>query len=177
MLTKKKTSYKLYLSLLLLSSCGESSHDWKDRVSPTPYDIPSKEEFDLEIQDIITLFREDANTHQVDVTEGFERLKAARFNDEDFNDNNDNDRAVGRCYNVSDFRGRPLYSRLYIKTSWKNQKGKPYSFKGLVYHELGHCILGLDHSTYQGIMFPSLSTESFYKSNWPDLVNGLFSKN
>lgn len=122
-LAKKKIDCKVFLSLLLLSSCGESSHDWKDRVSPTPYDIPSKEEFDLEIRDIISLFREDASAHQVDVTEGFERLKVARFNDEDFNDNNDNsDGAVGRCYNVSDFRGRPLYSRLYIKSSWKNQK-------------------------------------------------------
>jgi hypothetical protein len=39
--------------------------------------------------------------------------------------------------------------------------------KIIVYHELGHCVLGLDHSTELGIMYPSRVPEVVYKLN-PD---------
>lgn len=47
-------------------------------------------------------------------------------------------------------------------------------FKSLLYHEFGHCLLGLDHS--DGLMAPFLLPESYLESSWGELVKSLFNK-
>jgi hypothetical protein len=46
----------------------------------------------------------------------------------------------------------------------------------LVFHELGHCLLNLDHSDHLAIMWPYLLTQSFYLAHRTALVDELFSK-
>ena len=47
--------------------------------------------------------------------------------------------------------------------------------KALVYHELGHCLLGLSHRE-NGIMIPQMMTRKEYVNNWDKLVVQLFNK-
>lgn len=46
--------------------------------------------------------------------------------------------------------------------------------KGLMYHELGHCVLGLDHVDGVDIMAPTLLSCSTFQDNWDVLVDDLF---
>lgn len=51
-----------------------------------------------------------------------------------------------------------------------------YKFKALIYHELGHCLLGRQHTNdLRSLMYPIISdNESFYRVFWKDLVHELF---
>jgi hypothetical protein len=51
-----------------------------------------------------------------------------------------------------------------------------YAHKGLMFHELGHCLLDYGHAakSSQRIMAPSLLQEQDYKVNWASLMQDLF---
>jgi hypothetical protein len=48
----------------------------------------------------------------------------------------------------------------------------PYQKRELMFHELGHCVLGLNHS--DGLMSPKMHRESELKENWKAWVDDLF---
>ena len=45
--------------------------------------------------------------------------------------------------------------------------------KPLMYHEFGHCLMNLEH-TSDGIMQPYLQSSDYYKDDWDNLVESLF---
>lgn len=47
--------------------------------------------------------------------------------------------------------------------------------KALLYHELGHCVLGLGHTEQdpQTMMSPIMNDDEFYKKNWDGLVQDM----
>lgn len=55
-------------------------------------------------------------------------------------------------------------------------KPNSYTHKGLVFHELAHCLLDYGHApeSSQRIMAPALLWEEVYKLNWSSLVEDLF---
>jgi len=78
-------------------------------------------------------------------------------------------------------------SLIYIDDRYKNKKLHNYVFTALVYHELGHCLLRLDHDdkSYRTIMsespIPRKGPEwdewnKFYKQNWQLVLTDLFTR-
>jgi len=65
----------------------------------------------------------------------------------------------------------PTFGILINENGW-NSYGE-YERKELIFHELGHCGLGLGH-TEIGLMAPRMHTEAEIKKNWKDWVDLLF---
>jgi hypothetical protein len=65
----------------------------------------------------------------------------------------------------------PGFGILFNEDRW--DKFGPYQKRELVFHELGHCVLGKDHSE-PGLMAPSMHSEKEIKKNWEAWVNELF---
>ena len=74
---------------------------------------------------------------------------------------------AGRC--TVSFNSYSRFRHIKVKSGYL-----PWQLKGLVYHEFGHCLLGLGHANY-GIMLSEMQSEEYYKNNWLDLVKVLFS--
>lgn len=78
---------------------------------------------------------------------------------------------VGRCY----FSTSLLVPRtVQILRGFVNSDS--LSMKGLVFHELGHCLLGQDHASQSSLdmMAPYMLREDEYGIFWKILVQGLF---
>ncbi len=92
-----------------------------------------------------------------------------------FADKEEGDSTVGECIVYSNEQGKVIYKELQLlqpywgEASWQTKET-------LLYHELGHCALNLDHVN-QGsgaIMEPTVLFDSFASSNWPRLVKNEF---
>jgi hypothetical protein len=59
-------------------------------------------------------------------------------------------------------------------TYWKS--ASPARKENLIFHELGHCDLNLNHTEEYGIMFFSLLGTDFYKEYREDLIEDLFGR-
>lgn len=46
--------------------------------------------------------------------------------------------------------------------------------ENLLFHELGHCILGLGHNKYKSVMYPSILDPDYYLENRKQLLDDLF---
>jgi hypothetical protein len=67
------------------------------------------------------------------------------------------------------------YKTIYINPdSWSNMTELERKF--LLYHELGHCDLGLDHSTTLTIMYPYTLTQHTYENNPEYFIKLLFTQ-
>lgn len=83
----------------------------------------------------------------------------------------DSPNVVGRCY---------FSTSLLIPRTVQILKGfvnaDSLTMKGLVFHELGHCLLGQDHVTENALdlMAPFMLREDEYGTYWKILVQGLF---
>lgn len=78
---------------------------------------------------------------------------------------------VGQC----EYYGDNEYKAVTIlKSAW--ERGTPQFKKTLLYHELGHCALNLDHTagTETAIMNPHVLSDYEAASTWFDLVVELF---
>ena len=71
--------------------------------------------------------------------------------------------AVGYCV--------PRFGILIDIDSWN--KFGPLQRKELVFHELGHCVLSLEHSEL-GLMAPNMHSEEELDMMWPKYLNLLF---
>lgn len=79
-------------------------------------------------------------------------------------------RAAGLCYSQT---------RSYIEISGPSWEiFDEWQRRALVFHELGHCVLGLDHSPRSAIniMAPVVLPSAIAKAHWPALVDKLFNK-
>lgn len=79
---------------------------------------------------------------------------------------------------VGDFVAGYCLPRLVVvlsKTFW--EWASPLERRTLVYHELGHCSLGLEHGSpddMADIMNPYVLPDDAVEDNWPQLVDRLF---
>jgi hypothetical protein len=64
----------------------------------------------------------------------------------------------------------PSFGILLNENHWG--KYGPYQRLELMYHELGHCALGLDHS--EGLMSPAIHSEKEVEANWSEWREELF---
>lgn len=79
----------------------------------------------------------------------------------------DNEAMIGYCM---------LYSQIkFVREYWDMATAQ--TRRTLVYHELGHCALRLDHSKEDSfdIMNPYILSDNITREAWPELVNQLFS--
>lgn len=83
----------------------------------------------------------------------------------------DSPRVVGRCY-----YGESLLVPRTVQVLKGFVNSNSLSMKGLVFHELGHCLLGQDHVDQNKVdlMIPYMMQESEYGTYWKILVEGLF---
>ena len=154
-----------------MGACGDVT-----QIKPDRYVHP-------DLTELVDQFRADAEARQVDTSAGFGKLRIINFVDSLVTSkkvDGSHSRAIGVCkyYKSKYVRGvywREIYLErsVYEKTIEKN----PKFFEALVYHELGHCVLDLEHVTkWSSIMHskvPPFSSEKF-KVKWPEMVDELF---
>lgn len=90
------------------------------------------------------------------------------------NEPNSEDR-VGVCYIWEDEKGRFVKAQVQLlRGDWDE-----IELRGLIYHELGHCVLGLDHvvgtRSRPTIMNPYLYHAELYLEFWDQMLSDLFS--
>lgn len=81
---------------------------------------------------------------------------------------------VGVCYLWEDEKRRLHKTQVQLlEGDWD-----PKELEGLVYHELGHCVLGLDHQdgtvAHPTMMNPYLYTTDVYRIYWEQMVDEIF---
>ena len=84
----------------------------------------------------------------------------------------DTTKMVGYCLHLGSFFNYISYSSIHEE--YFNELPE-FQKRDLVFHELGHCLLGLDH-TEDGIMKSSLSWSWDYKYNWERHLHEMFSR-
>jgi len=154
--------FKLLLISMFLTACGTKADDFIRReVNPKPpaYSI------DPVMQPMIDQFMDDAHAYDADTSRaGY--LRIAEFAEIG------RDQVVGVCSEYTFSNGELSYLQVTIRPDFAERLDSP-SYAGLMYHELGHCILNLEHSE-TGIMAPVMYSESYYEENWDELVEELF---
>ncbi len=100
---------------------------------------------------------------------------------------------VGVCYTWTDSRGNLARAQVEIlEHNGSGGKWDPDALKGLVYHELGHCLLALNHvcelvnsdgttntsckynATNPYMMFPTMYWAQVYRDYWGTMVDYMF---
>lgn len=85
------------------------------------------------------------------------------------------DDAVGLCYAFVYSNGKPYFRKIEIlKSFWDT--ATPQTKRVLVYHELGHCALDLNHKPVNSptIMAPYVLSDKVSTLSWYFLVKGMF---
>ena len=85
---------------------------------------------------------------------------------------------IGRC-NIWTYPDGAVAKKTIQLLSSFWQKASPICKASLVYHELGHCALDLDHAgdDDKAIMRPTIFCGEYAEDNWLDLVKALFQAN
>lgn len=99
------------------------------------------------------------------------------------------DNRVGVCYAWVNAQKEMIKGRIEILNN--NGRGEPWdadTLRGVVFHELGHCVLGLPHSCnpvglpactvdYENpsMMWPWIYPATVYQNHWQRMVDGMFS--
>jgi hypothetical protein len=148
-----------FLQILFLIGCGEQLYPRTQAPSLPPYDI------DLLVIPIIEEFAQDAIKYGIDVSSDKAKLRIVKFEIPKRN-------FAGTCVSHP-FEGEVYYTEIILDPRYKTD---PVTLKGLMYHELGHCLLQKQHTSEQPktIMSPSLATVCFYEQLWTNLVSNLF---
>lgn len=149
--------YVFSIVFVLMAACGQP---------PAPYfrpDPPSAP--DADVAELVEEFYQDAEGH------GIYAVESITFVDGFF----ERDKQILGTCSVSGNRRWVQLSR-----AWWDVMGEPQR-RLLIYHELGHCALDLDHAegTVNGwpmIMSPYMSISKDPTPAWSSLVNQLFSR-
>lgn len=171
---------KVYMLALLLVGCGSIENQEPD---------PSTNISDSTLNEYYTQFIQEckAVSHTLCAT-NTPKLRTIQFVDEKFIDdlakNAGNPppitKRVGVC--VAEYRLDTITrSYVYIlKHDGYNYAWHPDALRALVFHELGHCLLQLDHpsparpSTDPAIMNSQMYSVKTYQLNWESMVAELF---
>ena len=157
---------KRFLFIALLIGCGETINDWEDKLYPEyePYVI-EREEPVPSIAAIVDDFLYDCGElHGADVSK-ISKLKYIRYGDPT---TEAKPFRIGVCYSNRNKNGSIVKSRIVVE----KLKSK-IRLKALIYHELGHCVMGFPHAPQEpySIMSPAIkSKDSYYEEHWDDLV-------
>ena len=176
------------VGLFITTSCGTLDQQPEDRTSPSPTATPSSNKVqqrmlnfllknvtvDFELYPHVVEFVTSCSLVGGEFTNQCEKRLMALDKIEMVDAFENSPNVVGRCY----------YGR-FITTPRTVQILKGYvdsdslSMKGLVFHELGHCLLGQDHTAANSIdiMSPYVMQEEEYGAYWKTLVKGLFDPN
>jgi hypothetical protein len=89
--------------------------------------------------------------------------------------------AMGMCSTYRSNKDGSLHQAdVQIKrTNYSGEKWKESEFKGLVFHELAHCLLLAPHSSSVGfpdLMNPSMWPNSMYVQNLPEMIDRVFKR-
>lgn len=163
---------------MITVSCGPGG---ADKTVPMSYDKPrsqpSYEEIPNEIKPHFSEFLEYCRSSQVvdkdTCSRNLESFYGIVFENHPIV--KDQPEVVGNCQ-VYEVNGKPYARKIII--SKKMVDYKSLQFKSLIWHELGHCLLDLDHVPFnRGIhmMNPSLMPEIELGKRWSYLVNTFFS--
>lgn len=167
MLLFRMRVYAVFMTVL--TGCGADAVDWiREKISPG-HDIPSHY-IDPAFEEAIESFREDAAIWGADVS-GFDYLLRVEFGDPQ---GDKNPIAAGLCQ--THYRGNEIsYTVITIHEAFRDRTDT-LSFKALMYHELGHCVLQKEHASMDPhvIMSPQLASEAYFFLNWDPLVKYFF---
>ena len=157
--------------LFILFGCGPDFkfpdwRDWRDKDIGPEYTIPDKN-YDDDLDGYLEDFVADAESYGVDLPHlsKLRKIEWGETRDEE------NPRRVGVCYSYSN-RSGVIYTEIVISNEFKNNGS--ITLRALMYHEFGHCILGLPHELGRTIMAPALHSRYYYKRCWEPLVEQLF---
>lgn len=173
------------MSLILTTACMLVACGTQETVTTTlrnptePTDKPTKptETNDSRIQKYVDEFKQrciDLN-HRA-CLKRWTRLESVLFVERSVIQNEPgSENRVGVCYVWEDGNKRLVKAKVQIlqDIEWNDEE-----LKGLVYHELGHCALGLDHTNgtkgHPTIMNPYLYHAMIYIEFWEQMVSELF---
>jgi hypothetical protein len=158
-----------FLSLALAMSCGVSEDYVPYKMVPRVSGDFPKVEADLEATMLVRQFYADGQSLQKSVAMDVTRVYFVDSFDEE------NSRVIGRCLIYGFEDGSTSHKEVEIlKPFW--DKASWTSKRTLVYHELGHCALELDHTAPQSgaIMQPTMIFDDHAADNWFDLVTEEF---
>ncbi len=166
--TLTKALFKVLIASapLLITACGsdERSSTKGSDVSgryDINHDIPLDRSNPL-LEGYIAEFVIEAENRGIDVTLNLEELRVARFVNEIVDEKTGNRGVLGQCTTGSITAGKNNvslggYRKItilepeirfaeYNKAPFANEQDKEYSLKTTIYHELGHCLLDLEHA-------------------------------
>jgi hypothetical protein len=165
---------KITITTVLLSlvigacvACGTG-----DIFEPTPnYNPPVNKTYDVEIDEelemFVNLFMHDCNTRRTDCKYRLQRIKEIKVVDMPDLDKSDNEVVIGLCYDTI-FSKRVHINRDVINFSDRY-------LQALMYHELGHCMYGLDHlQESDKLMSPAMPSFPVLIRDWKTLVEEMF---
>jgi hypothetical protein len=149
-----------YLTILALTSCGHGPR-------PNSSFLPALPEYDIDpsIVPLIDEFVQDALRYNIDLADMRSKLRIIKFK-------MPKEGYAGTCY-LHRHEGEVHYTEIILDPRYRTYTT---SLRGLMYHELGHCLLLKAHSNEvpKTIMSPTLASECFYRQLWTKLVKNLF---
>ena len=154
--------------VLLLTSCGpDSPTDWHN--VPWQKDPPpvKAEEPIPQLKEILDNFLYDYGVvYKADVS-SVSKLEFIRYGNPA---TKENPNQVGVCWTWSYNSGAVYKSNITVM-----EMDTATSIRALLYHELGHCVLGLDHTTQESktMMSPTMHDDMYYEENWDILVKDM----
>lgn len=179
---------RLLLSLLLLNSVGCAKPKETAKI-PDKY-------HDARLQFYLDEFVADAQKNGVTVSAGIvESLRVMKFVSDVDQEKLARGQAVsgdsgtiGTCASFSEQKSMNAgfktfytkangWSEVWIDDELDAKNSHPMALKELIYHELGHCLLGLDHVQPKphSIMSPEMSLNGkWLTSNWDSLIEDFF---
>jgi predicted metal-dependent hydrolase len=167
----KLAIFTLILSTLAAAcvACGTG-----DIFEPTPpYNTPTtgnktyETEIDEELELFVALFMADCEAKRKDCKYRLNKIKEIKVVDMPDLDKSDNEMVIGLCYDS-----------LFTKRVHVNREIIHYAdryLQALVYHELGHCMYGLDHvEESDKLMSPAMPSFTALMRDWGKLVEEMF---
>jgi hypothetical protein len=155
-------------AMLLTTACGKDEilGDWDKKPEEKPTAI-EKEEPVTGLKSLLNSFLSDCRDKYGADTSDVDKLEFIRYGDPS---TEEQPQTVGVCNSWHDESGDLVRSNIVVK-EMKN----PVMAKALMYHELGHCVLGLEHTSQESktIMSPSMLPSVYYSYNWESLVKDL----
>jgi hypothetical protein len=155
---------KHIIPLLLLSSCGSSPSDWMTiHVTMAPFE---RKPVTPTLQLLVDEFIVECGENYARDLSSLRKMESIEYGDPS---TKESPFVVGMCmqwYSQGTFRkGNIVVKKLY----------DPMLNKAIMFHELGHCVLGLSHveQSDKEIMSPFMMSSSYYEKNWTSLVRNL----
>lgn len=160
----------IYLLGLFLGACVACGTDDIFQQPPT-YTTPTNRiyetDIDEELELFVTLFMRDCEARRTDCKKKLERIKEIKVVDMPDLDKTDNEIVIGLCYD-NIFNRRVHINRAIIDHTDRY-------LQALMYHELGHCMYGLDHlKESDRLMSPAMPSIMVLIQDWPELVEEFF---